>query len=189
MHWINDHRKYMPCRTGQQCSGFTLIIAPRDAPFNIRLHLCAFCSVTAHAHQKSRVCSNNMPIGIVYVVYLFLFAVVLLCCDMLWYSCTVLWQGFIFVCMFTWCFFTQNHHLFSFCNDLCDLMSINSYYAILCLYEWMQRRVFLYHTDWSARDARVDFSICCLNEDINTLTTSSELLWESLHELFTVSFE
>ncbi len=50
----------------------------------------SFCSVTAHAHRKSRVCSNNTLTRKVYVtlIYLLLFAVELLCCDMLWYSCT-----------------------------------------------------------------------------------------------------
>ncbi len=71
------HRKYMPRRTGQQCSGFTLITAPRDAPFNIPLYQCAFCSVTAHAPRKSRVRSNNAPTRNFYVIYLFLFAVAL----------------------------------------------------------------------------------------------------------------
>ncbi len=39
----------------------------------------------------------------------------------------------------------------------------------------------LLHTD---KRARGDFSVCRLNEDINTWTTSPELLWESLHEHF-----
>ncbi len=38
------------------------------------IYRCAFCSVTAHAHHTT---------GHFYVVYLFLFAVVLLCCGML----------------------------------------------------------------------------------------------------------
>ncbi len=52
-----------------------------DALFNIPLYQCAFCSFTAHAHRKSRVFSNNAPTGSFYVVYLFLFAVALLCCS------------------------------------------------------------------------------------------------------------
>ncbi len=60
-------------------------------------HVCnlysalSFCSVTAHAHRKSRVHSNNTLTRNVYVmlVYVFLIAVALLCCDMLWYS----WSG------------------------------------------------------------------------------------------------
>ncbi len=46
---------------------------------------------TQHAHRKSRVRSNNAPTRKVYVtlVYLLLFAVGSLCCDMLWYS----WSG------------------------------------------------------------------------------------------------
>ncbi len=39
--------------------------------------------VTAHAHRKSRVRSNNAPTGNFYVVYLLLFAVALQCCGML----------------------------------------------------------------------------------------------------------
>ncbi len=48
-------------------------------------------AVTAHAHRKSRVHSNNTLTRNVYVmlVYVFLIAVALLCCDMLWYS----WSG------------------------------------------------------------------------------------------------
>ncbi len=55
---------------------------------SVQYSALSFCSVTAHAHQKSRVRSNNTPTRNVYVtlVYLFLFAVVLLCCDMLWYN-------------------------------------------------------------------------------------------------------
>ncbi len=81
MHWIFGHRKYMPCRTAQQCSGFSpsaVITVPCDAPFNILLyHLLRY-----------RSCSPEKPTRNVYVmlVYLFLFAVVLLCCDMLWYN-------------------------------------------------------------------------------------------------------
>ncbi len=37
--------------------------------------------------------------------------------------------------------------------------------------------------------ARGDFSIFHLNEDINTWTTSPELIWESLHEHFTILLE
>ncbi len=60
-------------------------------PLSLSRHHCAvcrsalsFCSVTAHAHRKSRVRSNNAPTRKVYVtlVYLLLFAVELLCCDM-----------------------------------------------------------------------------------------------------------
>ncbi len=56
--------------------------------------------------------------------------------------------GFLYFYTFTWCFFTQNHHFYSFPTDLHDLMmSINSYYALISLYEWMaEMRVFLYHT-------------------------------------------
>ncbi len=50
----------------------------------------SFCPFTRDA-LKSRVRSNNAPTRNVYVtlVYLFLFAVALLCCDMLWYSCKI----------------------------------------------------------------------------------------------------
>ncbi len=67
-------------------------------PLSISRHHCAvgrsalsFCSVTSHAHRKSRVRSNNAPPRKVYatLVYLFLFAVALLCCDMMWYSCKI----------------------------------------------------------------------------------------------------
>ncbi len=58
-----------------------------------RYHCAAlsFCSVTAHAHRRSRVRSNNAATRNVYVtlVYLFLFAVASLCRDMLWCS----WSG------------------------------------------------------------------------------------------------
>ncbi len=47
-------------------------------------------------------------------------------------------------------------------------------------------RFHLLHTYILERDARGVFSI---NEDINTRTTSPELLRESLHEHLTVSFE
>ncbi len=47
-------------------------------------------------------------------------------------------------------------------------------------------RFHLLHTYIEERDARGVFSI---NEDINTRTTSPELLGESLHEHLTVSFE
>ncbi len=36
---------------------------------------------------------------------------------------------------------------------------------------------------------RGDFSVCRLNEDINTWTTTPELLWESLYEYVTIWFE
>ncbi len=58
-------------------------------PLSLSHHHCAawrsslsFCSFTAHAHRKSRVRSNNAPTRKVYVtlVYMFLFAVELLCC-------------------------------------------------------------------------------------------------------------
>ncbi len=50
-----------------------VITAPRDAPL--------YHSVTAHAHRKTIVRSNNAPTRKVYVtlVYLFLFAVALMC--------------------------------------------------------------------------------------------------------------
>ncbi len=58
---------------------------------SIQYSTLSFCSVTAHAHCKSHVRSNNAPTRNVYItlVYLFLFAVALLCCDMLWYSWSV----------------------------------------------------------------------------------------------------
>ncbi len=44
-------------------------------------------------------------------------------------------------------------------------------------------------TDWSVHDARGDFCICRLTKWGHTWTTSPGLLWESLHEHFTVWFE
>ncbi len=79
VHWIFGSRKYMPHHTTQQCSGFpspsTVITAPCEAPLYHSVQL------PAHAHRKSRVCSNNAPTRKVYVtlVYLLLFAVELLC--------------------------------------------------------------------------------------------------------------
>ncbi len=90
---------------------------------------------------------KNAPTRNVYVtlVYLFLFVVALLCCDMLWYS----WSGqcwsnlhwsaphyalltFVditalpgFLYLYT-CFLTPNHNFYSFPTDLRDLMTINS---------------------------------------------------------------
>jgi len=50
-------------------------------------------------------------------------------------------------------------------------------------------RTFVYYTQTEARDARGDFSICHITTRGNTSTTSPELLWESLHEHFTVWLE
>ncbi len=50
----------------------------------------------------------------------------------------------------------------------------------------ISRVFFVLQSDWSARDARGDFSAISLNEDVNTLTTPPEVLWESLHEHFTI---
>ncbi len=72
-------RKYMPRRTTSVFRFAAVITAQCDARFNIPLYQCAFCSVTAHAHRKSIVRSNNALTGNFYVVYLFLFAVALLC--------------------------------------------------------------------------------------------------------------
>ncbi len=62
----------MCCRTAQQCPGFpspsAVITAPRDAPLY-------------HSTQLPLMLRQER-------VYLFLFAVALLCCDMLWYSCS-----------------------------------------------------------------------------------------------------
>ncbi len=65
--------------------GLLSLIRPHSAAWRSAL---SYRSVTAHAHRKSRVRSNNAPTRKVYVtlVYLLLFAVALLCCDMLWYS-------------------------------------------------------------------------------------------------------
>ncbi len=49
------------------------------------IYRCAFCSVTAHAHHTT---------GHFYVVYLFLFAVVLLCCGML-YVVQLIWATLV----------------------------------------------------------------------------------------------
>ncbi len=60
---------------------------------------------------------------------------------------------------------------------------------MFCIFvnEWHRRAVsFTAHIDTEARAARGVFSI---NEDINTQTTSPELLGESIHEHLTVSFE
>ncbi len=64
--------KYKPHRTAAVFSFYSppaIITAPCDAPFNIPLYQCAFCYVTAQAHRKSRVRSNNAPTGNFYVVY------------------------------------------------------------------------------------------------------------------------
>ncbi len=84
MHWIFGHWKDMPRHPAvfRFHSPPAVITAQCDTPFNIPLYQCAFCSVTAHAHRKSRVRSNNAPTGSFYVVYLFLFAVALL----LWHA-------------------------------------------------------------------------------------------------------
>ncbi len=127
---------------------------------SVQYSVLSFCSVTAQAHRKSRVRSNNAPTRNVYVtlVYVFLIAVALLCFDMLWYSWSVqCWSnllhwsapryallafadntalpGFLY---FYICFITPNHIFYSFPDDLRDLMSINSYYAIISL--WMYGR-------------------------------------------------
>ncbi len=49
-------------------------------------------------------------------------------------------------------------------------------------------RTFRYYTHRLKR-TRGDFSVCRLNEDINTWTTTPELLWESLYEYVTIWFE
>ncbi len=89
MHWISGSQKYMPQHP-----------AVSRCPLSLSRHHCAvwcsilsFCSVTSHAHRKSRVRSNNVPtrkvcVTLIYL-YLLLFAVALLCCDMLWYSCKI----------------------------------------------------------------------------------------------------
>ncbi len=105
----------------------------------------------------------------------------------------------IFLYKFTLFFFTLNH-LYSFSTDLCDLISIKWNYVNIsvCMNEWMnewmndwrRRRVFFNtHTDWSAREAHSDFGVCRLTKWWHTWTTSPELLWESLHEHFTVWVE
>ncbi len=169
MHWFFGRRKYMPRHTASVFRFAAVITAQCDAPFNIPLYQCAFCSVTAHAHRKSIVRSNNAPTGNFYVVYLFLFAVLLLCygnagkisfTNLLpaLFTCTdnIALPGFLYFYTFTWCFFKQNHNFYSFPTDLRNMMSINSYYALISLYEWMaETRVFLYHTHthWSARES------------------------------------
>ncbi len=81
MHWIFGSQKYIPHHPAVSRFPLSAVItAPCDA--------LSFCSVTAHAHRK-RVRSNNVPTRNVTLVYLFLFAVELLCCDMLWYSCEI----------------------------------------------------------------------------------------------------
>ncbi len=50
-------------------------------------------------------------------------------------------------------------------------------------------RACVYNTQTEARDARGDFSLCRLTKWGHTWTTSPDLLWESLHEHFTVWFE
>ncbi len=57
------------CRTAPPLFRFPAVITAQcDAPFNIPLYQCAFCSVSAHAHQKNIVRSNNAPTGNFYVV-------------------------------------------------------------------------------------------------------------------------
>ncbi len=81
MHGIFGSRKYMPHRT--EVSRFARSLSHHHC--TVWSSALSLCSVTAHAHWKSRVRSNNTPARKVYVtlviVYLLLFAVELLCCD------------------------------------------------------------------------------------------------------------
>ncbi len=79
MHGISGSRKYMPHRP--EVSRFARFLSHHHCA--VWRSALSLCSVTAHAHRKSRVRSNNTPTRKVYVtlVYLLLFAVELLCCD------------------------------------------------------------------------------------------------------------
>ncbi len=149
MHWIFGSRKYIPRRAAQQC----VQVSPLPQPSSLRhvTHVqysaLSFCSVTAHA----QVHSNNVPTRNVYVmlVYLYLFAVALLCCDMLWYS----WTGQCWSNFYTCYIFVHVHLMFPYTESSFlfishwFMRSDEHYYAIISLYEWMTKtQVFLYHT-------------------------------------------
>ncbi len=207
VHFTRDAQNFRPPKI------YTLLqpssLAPRDAPFNIPFYQCAFCSFTGKAESaqithRQEICTILVPVcssvtvlwhAVVQMYWATLVKSPSLICSPLCSHALIITAlpGFLYFCTFTWCFFTQNHNFYYFPIDLRDMMSINSYYAIISLYEWMaEARVFLYHTHththWSARGARGDL-VCRLNEDINTHTTSPELIWESLHQRFTVSYE
>ncbi len=76
------------CRTAQQCPGLPSPSAVITAPCDALLYHSAQLPLML---TGKAVCSNNASPRKVYVtlVYLLLFAVELLCCDMLWYSCKI----------------------------------------------------------------------------------------------------
>ncbi len=170
MHWIFGSQKYIPHHPAVSRFPLSAVItAPCDA--------LSFCSVTAHAHRK-RVRSNNAPTRNVTLVYLFLFAVELLCCDMLWYSCEI-----------------SSTDLLTVTDEIC-LLDVSLHRIIISIHfpliyaiwwallrdhisVWMDDRDTRFplahtHTHWSARDV-----------SMRTQTTSPELrVWASLHECF-----
>ncbi len=155
-------------------------------PLSLSRHHCAvcrsalsFCSVTAHAHRKSRVRSNNAPTRKVYVtlVYLLLFAVELLCCDMQYRADlgnTMVCSHSLIIHVYLIFLYTESSFFINF--PLIDAI----WWALAHIIRdhisvWMYDRetsVFLYHTH--------THTLKCawrLNEDKNTQTTSPELLW------------
>ncbi len=147
MHWIFGIRKYILRRAAQPC----VQVSPLPQPSSLRhvTHVqysdLSFCSVTAHAHRKSQVRSNNAPTRNVYVtlVYLYLFAVVL------WHAVVQLNWATLVKCYI----FIHVHLMFPYTESSFLLISHwftrsdEHYYTIISLYEWMTKtRVFLYHT-------------------------------------------
>ncbi len=172
------------CRTAQQCSCFrspsTIITAPCDAPLYHSVQLPLMLTGKADSAQITRRQERSMQVNVSILVAVCSRAAVL------WVTFSTAdlgnagniflhWSSHIrWWYMFTWCFFTPNHHFYSLPTDLRDLVLHGH------MNEWQRRAHFpLAHTlkhTWR------------LNEDINT-RTSAELLWESLHERFTISFE
>ncbi len=143
-------------------------------PLSLSCHHCAvcrsalsFCSVTAHAHRKSRVRSNNAPTRKVYVtlVYLLLFAVELLCCDMQYRADlgnTMVCSHSLIIHVYLMFLYTESSFFIHF--PLIDaiwwaLSHIIRDHISVWIYD-RETSVFLYHihthththTHWSARD-------------------------------------
>ncbi len=140
-------------------------------------HHCAvlsFYSVTAHAHRKSRVCSNIAPKKSVYVmlVYLLLFAVALLCYKISFTDLLPAMFSSHSLIIHVYLMFLYTESSFLFISHWFT-RSDEHYYAIIPLYVWMtETRVFLYNTHTLKCAWRI-------NEDINTRRTSPErvTLW------------
>ncbi len=158
---------------------------------SVQYSVLSFCSVTTHAHRKSRVRSNSAPTRNVYVtlVYLYLLAVALLLYLLHWsapryalltFADNTALPGFLY--LYT-CSLNVSLHRIIISIHFLLIYAIwwaltHSAPSYLCMNVW-QRRKFSFSTHTLKRVWR-------LNEDINTQTTSPELLWESLHERFTV---